>query len=227
MNRIINLLLFLLCLGMSMEAYGQVGLISDIDGYTNVREEPNSQSRIICRLNDGEAFSIDEAYIEMDSRWIKVWIPSNKFSKFEKDYSNAYITGFVHKSRIVLIDSLQTIDVDQPRLIFDIQKADTSRVSSSGEWGLEIPLADSHEVSSLSLKWKEQIIEQDLILFDDIYNVTWISGLLTSEQERFKTYQRADTFYIHQQCADGAGYYEIVWVIKEGIIIQRVIVDVL
>lgn len=59
------------------------GFINDPDGYINVRESENGNSKIISRIIDGEIFS----YTENESSWFPV-----------ETYNG--IKGYVHKSRI-------------------------------------------------------------------------------------------------------------------------------
>ena len=203
---------------VAVQTIGQVALINDPDGYTNVREGKNTNAAIIYQVKNNEVFFIDEEYFEVDSLWIKVWISSNAYSR---TVASDDISGFIHRSRIRPIESLAIAHGDIPELIFSIERADTTRIFDFMPYGLEGFLSESFEVTKLQLIWKGQIINQDELLFDDLYNMTFETGDYSSHQGRFTTYQQGDVFFIHQKCADGAGYYEIVWVISDGKIIQR------
>ncbi|MCR9154445.1 MAG: hypothetical protein NXI09_10075 [Bacteroidetes bacterium] len=205
----------------SVTCFGQIGLINDLDGYTNVRKEKSADSEILFQIKENEVFFIDVYYVDLDSSWIKIWFPKSKYSKYNKDYSNSDLNGYIHKSRIRLIDSLRVCEKDCPKLIYGIQKADSTRELENGVFGLEIPLSMSYEVSSLYLKWDNQTIQQNTELYDDLLNVAFEEGNYTSDCGRFTTYENNGTYFIRQKCADGAGYYEIIWVVKNGEIIQR------
>lgn len=64
------------------------GIISDRDGYTNVRYEPSVKSAIVARLIDGESIYIEKLY---NSNWYAVY-----------DLDKIFL-GYVHKSRVRLI----------------------------------------------------------------------------------------------------------------------------
>ena len=66
-----------------LEDNQEVFTISDPDGYTNVREEKNSKSKILFKINEGEEFYIKSK----DTDW------------WEIEFNGK--SGFVHKSRII------------------------------------------------------------------------------------------------------------------------------
>jgi len=61
-------------------------VIEDIDGYTNIRAQPNGQSAVIGRVKMGESFQTHP----QNSEWWKVKMIDGS-------------TGFIHRSRIVLL----------------------------------------------------------------------------------------------------------------------------
>jgi len=217
-----NLLIFFL-LFLTIESYSQVGLIIDSGDFTNVRKERGTHSEILYQVKENEVFFMNEEEIEADSSWIEIWLPRHKFSKYLADFSNSDIIGYIHKSRIKRIDSLQIENSNIPELLFEIQKADTTQELTIGTFGLEIPLTMSYEVEKLSLVWDDSMFLQESILFDDLFNIAFDVGFYSSNEQRFTTYRQGKTYFIRQECADGAGYYEIVWVIRNGQIIQRLV----
>lgn len=163
--------------------------------------------------------------------WKPVEISRNKYSNVDIESSIAsfddfFISGFVPVYSIETIDSLQKYDGKGIELIFSIVKADTTQVPSKTrlQYGLEIPLSLSYTVSDLYLRWNGELIQQDSSLFDDLYNVQFHEGnYSSSENPNFKFYTKDDIIYIKQECGDGAGAYEITWVIWKGKIVQRLI----
>ena len=222
MNRIEFLVSSFLLL-FAIQSRAQIELIEDPDGFANVRKERGAHSEILYQVKENEVFFMNEEEIEADSSWIEVWIPRHKFSKYLVDFSNSDIIGYIHKSRIKRIDSLQIENSNIPELHFKIQKADTTQELTRGTFGLEIPLSMSYEVKKLSLIWNDSISLQKSILFDDLFNIAFDVEIYRSNEQRFLTYRQGETYFIKQECADGAGYYEIVWVIHNGQIIQRLV----
>ncbi len=210
--------LILILLALTINTYGQIALIEDSDGFTNVRKNKSVKSEIIYQVKENEVFFIDVEYIDSDSNWIKVWISKDKFSKY---YSDNDITGYIHRSRIKSLGSLSISKDNNPKLVFKIKKADTTRVFEKNSYGLEIPLSMSYEVKEMKVIWKGETLTQDRQLFDDLFNIQFETGNYTSDQKRFTTYKQGETYFIKQACADGGGYYEVVWVIRNGKIIQR------
>lgn len=212
-----------------MSASGQIGFINDKDGFTNVRKGPSANSEIIYKLNDWEVFFIDIDYLDLDSSWIKIWITKNKFSIYNGMPNSYNMVGFIHKSRLKLIDSLEIVNDPEVYLEFNLSKADTSIVLDTNyntingqiPHGLEIPLADSYEVESLRLLWKGQVKQVKKELFQDLYNVEFQEGYYNSKGKRSKTYFKNGKYYIQQSCADGVAGYMIIWVIENGEVKQR------
>ena len=65
-----------------------IAIIQDPDGYTNVRNGMSKNSEIIDRLFEGENY---EVFPSSDNNWWVVYTQSN-------------VTGYVHKSRIKIIN---------------------------------------------------------------------------------------------------------------------------
>jgi hypothetical protein len=65
----------------------EIFTINDPDGYTNVREEKNSTSKILFKINEGEEFKV----------------LSKKGDWWEIDFNGK--TGFIHKSRIISVEN--------------------------------------------------------------------------------------------------------------------------
>ncbi|MBT7896141.1 MAG: SH3 domain-containing protein [Flavobacteriales bacterium] len=68
----------------------RLAIINDADGYTNVRNEPNSKSKILFEINDDQEF--------------KVINPSKNDSWWIICYKGNY--GFMHKSKVEIIDGI-------------------------------------------------------------------------------------------------------------------------
>lgn len=220
MNYLLLRINIIFCLLLSFKSFGQVGYIEDIDGYTNVRKESNINSEIIYKVSLNEVFFIDLEYSELEETWIKVWIPKDRFSLTDKNYN---ITGFIHKSRIRLLDDLPLCKKNDINLTFEVVKADSAKIENDDVFGLEIPISLSYRINKMIIEWKgEEMIQKDEMI-RDLYNVHFNEGRYKSTSPRFTNYLKNGIYFIYQKCADGAGSYEIVWVIKNGKIIQRLV----
>ena len=238
-TKIKSVILIGFILFMASNGFGQVAIIQDKDGFTNVRSEPNTKSEIIYKLYDNEVFfyfdASDDSKTE-NTDWFPVMIPRNKFS-IRTGIVDPYY-GYIHKSRLKPLDELEEVAQSDNQLVFNVSKVDTlyKQVDVFNEddnsrryhlidgfmtYGYDIYLHQCTEVNSIDLLWDGQLIPQSRILVQDLYNVSFETGEYKSNTKRFKQYINGDVTFIHQQCSDGGGYFEIVWVVKQQRIIQR------
>lgn len=70
------------------------------------------------------------------------------------------------------------------------------------------------------LNWNGKLIEQEPEFYDDIFNIH------KTERKLDPYAQLDDVFYIKQNGGDGEYSYKIIWVIKNGNIIQRIINEI-
>ena len=76
----------------------------------------------------------------------------------------------------------------------------------------------------MSIEWKGEIRLTDAVFYEDLYNVSFKEGeLSSSDSKKFEMFQKGESFFIKHNCGDGAGSYEITWVIKDGNIVQRLV----
>ena len=225
------LLSFCLSLLLTTELLSQVAIIQDKDGYTNVRKGADVKSEIIYKLVDNEVFFYYEESFDSNvdnANWVYVMIPRNKFSTVT-DSENPYYYGYIHRSRLRPLIQLEQVSQSNNHLIFQISKVDTlqkqvdSLIDGFIPYGLEVYLHQSWEVTSLDLSCDSRIFPQPAILTKDLYNVTFNEGEYRSSLHRFKTYKKAGVTFIQQECGDGAGYYQIVWVVQNQRIKQRLV----
>ena len=90
----------------ALDAFAQVAIIDDPDGYTNVRLEPNSNSEIIYVLKENEMFFYKSKSTK--NNFTKVYIPNDNHIK---DFET--IDGYIQNSKIsdlVKLDTLKTQD---------------------------------------------------------------------------------------------------------------------
>ena len=114
----------LLLVVISLNVLGQVAIIKDKDGFTNVREFPNGQSEIIYKLLENKVFWFDFEQNADTSNWISVYIPKNNYS-FDCSDPN-YIQGFIHKSRLLPLDSMEIYNKPDFYLCYFLQPFDST-----------------------------------------------------------------------------------------------------
>jgi hypothetical protein len=129
-----KLFITILTLFLSISLKSQYCYVDDKDGFVNVREEPNANSKIVCRLNNRQIVFIPE-YTENDS--LKNWVlvefyltkEEVKTVKSKPDdwmpdvmKGNSFFHGYIYKDRLLNIEeqkSLQRKESDNVLLLFN------------------------------------------------------------------------------------------------------------
>jgi hypothetical protein len=219
--------------------YFKPAIIQDSDGYTNIRQDASSESKIIYKINDNQIFWVED--YKPDASWNKVVYKREDENGINLDYS--YRTGFIHSSRIKFLDHLTSIKKSGEKkgeyVIFSddditinisvrLFNKDNHTVSYSNENGVIIidnytPWgADNfqyfernnaiNELQSISIQ-----NQKDTLAFhkNDIINIYFINLDLC------RVYKKGNTIFIVMHNADGAGSYDVVWVVKNSKEVNR------
>lgn len=200
----------------------QIGIIQDPDGYTNVRSSASSNAPIIHKIHENEAFFYWEDDLIAGQDWITVYINKDPFTVGTMDES--VMEGYVHKSRIRPIQSLP-MDTNHALIIqYQLQPFDTTgRIIDRSEgmvtaidgrwfWGTDGTLPYNYIQSAFyELNGTKHLIHPALLW--DLYQCG----------NNFTIYKNDDTWLAYQSNSDGAGYYEIVWIIDAQGIQQRLV----
>tara|TARA_R110000868_G_scaffold399453_2_gene673200 strand:+ start:2385 stop:3041 length:657 start_codon:yes stop_codon:yes gene_type:complete len=209
---IITILLF------SNQNYGQIAVINDSDGFTNVRKLPNSDSEIIYKLKDSEIFE----YQKTKSDWITVYISKNKYQlECDEDYS---FTGYIHKSRLCPIENLDIYNGTEFSFNYELKKfsLENKIFDYDGKWltkinGRRIYGTDGNipktEVSGIKATLNGKAINIPNMLFEDIFEC----------DNKFTINKNKEDYIVHQWNSDGAGGYFIAWVLGKDRVKQRLI----
>lgn len=220
MKYAISLLLIIIAFQI---AIGQVAIIQDPDGWTNVRKEPNGQSEIIHKIFENEVFWFDYEETDEIQDWVSIFIPKNKFSLGKSE--PYFITGFIHKTRLLPLENLQKNTGDD--LIFRyeltsfnptnriIEKKDSKwivAIDGRPVWGADGELPKV-EVKDVAVKIKGIRIDIHKAFYSDIYECT----------NAFSVYKKGETYFVYQWNSDGAGAYQIVWVLDKNGLQQRMV----
>ena len=202
---------------------GQIATIQDEDGWTNVRNKPSKNSNSIYKINEGELFWYDFEYKYSESDWVEVYVPEDKFTL--EGYKGNSIQGYIHKTRLHELDSLEEYGKNNLEFKYHISDFDStgrniihesnmpsSLVNENYIWGTDGYLPHN-QVDSISIQLNNVVIPIDSELYTDLFNV----------QLNFKIYKIKDYYVVHHMNSDGAGFYEIAWVIDELGILQRIV----
>ncbi|MCU4174078.1 hypothetical protein [Carboxylicivirga sp. N1Y90] len=206
----------------SVTVVAQIAIIKDVDGYTNVRSKASLESDIIFKIKDNKAFWYDHS-VKDTTDWILVYIPKNDFSLGCSDYN--LIEGFIHKSRLLPIRGLDEYTNSDfkfsyvlgsfnstNRVIEKISNRSIKLIDGQSFWGTdgELPTV---EIKSINVNLKGLDIEIHKAFYNNLFEC----------DNDFTIYEQNETFFIYQDNSDGAGYYQVLWVINKNGLIQRLV----
>ncbi len=202
---------------------GQVAIIQDSDGWTNVRKAPNGESEIIHEVYENEVFWYDYDANEKEEDWISIYIPKNDFclGKSEPNYK----VGFIHKSRLLPLEVLKSYtgnDFSFEYKLSEFNSANRIVDKQEGKWvtaidGRPVWGTDGNfpkiQVDDIEINIDGKRITIHKVFYSDIFECN----------NEFSVYKNEETYFVHQWNSDGAGAYEIVWVINKNGLKQRLV----
>ena len=201
-------------------SFGQIAVIKDDDGFTNVRKLPNIDSEIIYKLKDSEVFSFQNNDKELD--WVPIFISKNKFHL--QCGEDEYLKGYIHKTRLHPIEDLDEYKGKTFSFNYNLKKfsLDNKICDFDGEWltginGRKFYGTDGNipkiEVAGIKAMMNGKIIKIPSILYEDIFECN----------HSFQIKKNKDNYIVYQWNSDGAGAYLIVWVFGSDSLKQRLI----
>jgi hypothetical protein len=223
MKKFIIYLLLFTCLNVN----AQFAIIQSKDGYVHVRETAELGKNIKQKLSNGSIVIIDELELESSTDWIPV------IYNLETQNKN----GFIHKSGLKQIQSFQKakrkefskssnqLVLDSHKLTIAIRTFDSKKhqityknnfidkIDASKFWGTDGEMPKM-EYQSLKLSTEKT----------DINLPT--NQLFNPNLKLTNMYQDKDTnsLYIIAKNSDGAGSYDVLWIIKDGKFLKRIVI---
>jgi len=219
MIKYLNLVLLL----ATFSSLGQLAIINDPDGYTNIREEPNGKSQIIHKVNDNQVFWIDYVEGVDEGDWISAYIPKNMYSFY--DSKQGLIRGFIHKSRILQLKKLEISSSPEIKFGYQMKSFEKSKHHIQLQDDKWVKFIDGQGVWGTDGEYPRREIERIIVEINgnkiDIHEAFYSN--LYDCRNTFKFYKNGSTYFVHNWNSDGAGYYEVVWVLTEDGLIQRLL----
>lgn len=225
-----GLLTIIICIAFQT-AFGQFGIITDKDGFVNVRNSPDISKNIIDTLTNGQiVFCLEE-----EGEWCR--------SDYHLNEQN-FNSGYIHKSRVKLIndfdkipferlsDSVVTFKKDTIKLIvtktkfnpnhnkLQYHKVDNSKNETSSHlekingkeiWGTDGDVP-KNQYGQITLTLGKNKIHLPLgNLFEPNLHYTTVN---IDEKNKI--------IYISAMNSDGAGAYAVLWIIENGTYKKRI-----
>lgn len=225
-----------------VEVYqAQLCIIYDKDGYSNVREKPDQNSKIIGKIVGHQAFAIDSYVQDEENKskdWIAVKFPINiekkpNFLKFEGEEK----TGYIHKSRLVELEKLPKFEKNElnsdkvihqnkdfeviietqafKKLNHKITQTDKGFFLIDGEKAFTYYGGDTTEIKTMIVKSKNQTY---------VFPKTTFKNLMRTDAKNSVVYSgKKGEFYIVFNAGDGGDSYNIVFCVKDNKLFSRTI----
>lgn len=220
------LVLLLLC---SFKSYGQFAVIADKDGYVNVRVKGQANSKVIDSLTNGHLiFSF-----ENEGNWKSI------------DYKKSGIdrSGYIYKDRLSFVSTLSSIPVvskssnavilkkDSIEIILTQSKFEKSKhkFKYAKENPTQIELIDNERYwgtdGDMPKTQFEKVVvkigKREIILPKEAIVGLYQPNLFTVQVNFDK---KSNIIYISTFNSDGAGGYEVIWEIEDGLYKNKLIV---
>lgn len=207
----------------------EFAIIQDVDGYANIRNEPNIHSKVIDKLKNGHIVYT----MSTEGNWVDIDYSTNK---------NEIKTGFVYKNRLKSISEFESIpfisktnatttfknniiQVVISEKEFDKQKHKYQYVKDSPNmiltidgkeyWGTDGEIPQT-EYKDITITLDNAIIRLPKEALENLYEPN-----LQMSQVNYNSKNK--TIYISSMNSDGAGGYLVVWKIENGIYKERFI----
>lgn len=196
----------------------EAAIIQDADGYTNVRADENGRSAIVDKVHTNEVFLFDTEAYNQQQEWIRVDVQESRFSL-------ALPIGYMHRSRIRPVGSLPTCR--KPELVYERTVApfhpkahrikrdgncQVATIDGLGPWGVDCSMPKT-ETTKLRITIAGQPVSISARLYHNLYNGS----------TEFKAFKNGGTYFIVQHNSDGAGSYDLIWVLRKSGLMQRIV----
>lgn len=215
----------------------EFAVIKDKDGFVNVRKEKNKTSPVVGKLYSLEAFTC----MPDQSDWWHIW-----YARDAETGNPSYIEGFVHKSRIVVLNNHATVNpknvyadsavLNVHGLIVIIKKQAFRAKNNKLQYSKAQPRENIGRIlQKINGKnfWgtdgdipKEVITDisvaknkEPIVIPRNAFNDLYQPNLKTLSVY----FGPENTLYIFMQNSDGAGSYAIFWIIKNNKFYKRYI----
>lgn len=217
-----------LFLATFLNSFGQFAVVSDKDGFVNVRKEARQNSKVTDKLENGHFIYC----FEPKENWINI-----DYSKKEKK-----LNGYVYKDRYKLISSFQKFDMvsntnnkvvlgkDDIQIIITQSRFEKNKHQFKyvKNYPTQIELIDGkkyfgtdgempvNQFEKIEIKIGSKIVVLPKSALENLYEPSLYNAEVNYDQ-------LTSTFYIQTQNSDGAGSYLVVWRVEKGIYKDRFI----
>ena len=223
MKRLLTLISILLVVHAG---FSQVAVISSPDGYANIREKPDSKSKVIAKVKTNTvilAFNDEIGVSANDAVWsevVEIKEPMSRLNTANEEYTY----GYIHTSQYKLFDQLKNAD---PKVFkFEYKHKPFSKSGKKigyidGSESIET-INGEHYFGADCGTPKTEITKETATIGNKIVDIpmSLIWGILHAGNEfEIKTYN--NHYYVSQGVGDGGCFTHLVWVFDKNGLVQR------
>lgn len=218
-----------LCLSTTV-SFGQFAIVQDTDGYVNIRDSAAVTANISDTLHNGRFVW----YFDNDGEWVNIDYQKKKTPK----------NGYIHKSRIIYLNTLDSIPLfksgantiifrnDSLQVSLSFKKFNPSqhkltykrengvsyisRINNKVIWGADGNIPKT-QYASVIIKKGNTSNQLPLSAIENLFEPT-------PEFHECRYDKEKDILYISALNSDGAGSYALLWVIEKGVYKERITV---
>lgn len=212
--------------------FSQFYIVKDKDGFVNVRESENVNSKVISKLKNGEIVHSYGDFEENKGNWINV---DYHFTK--NDFNN----GFVYKDRLINISNFEKVPMVEKSNHVILKNKNIEIVISEKKFNkknhqftfhkeyknviVKIDNQDYYgtdgslpkiEYSEIKISINGKTIKLPKEALKNLFEPNPYSTSAHYDKEN-------DILYINSLNSDGAGSYEVLWIIEKGKYSKRLI----
>ncbi|EKT4502339.1 hypothetical protein AAIP31_002318 [Flavobacterium psychrophilum] len=200
--------------------FSQFGIINDLDGYVNVRSSAEKRNNISDKLENG--FIV--YYFEPEGNWVNIDYKKNgkELNGFIYKDRIKYITDFTNvplksnlNGKVKLENENVKIEISETKFIkekhklkfYKNEKTQLEKIDNSQIFGTDgnIP---KREYKSIQIEINNVKIELPNIALKNLYEPSLYNSKASYDEKN-------DILYILSSNSDGAGSYEIIWIIEK------------
>ncbi len=206
--------------------FSQVAVISSRDGYANIREKPDSKSKVVAKVKTNMvilAFNDDTGVSNADAVWSQALLIKDPMSRLNTS-NDEHTYGYIHRSQYKLLDDLK--NADPKAFKFQYKHKPFSKA------GKKIGYIDGSEaISTINGEHyfgadcgtpKTEISKATATIGSKIVDIpmSLIWGILHAGKDfEIKTYN--NHYYVSQGVGDGGCFTHLVWVFDKNGLVQR------
>jgi len=225
-----NLLTILALFSFQM-THGQFAIVSDKDGFANVRKSGDIEHNIIDTLTNGQIVYCLEGEnpdwrpidYEKNGKTLSGYIHNSKLFYFDK-FRNIEYSSLSENSIVFKFDSIKLTIIREPfdaktnKLLYEMtddkiyESKFLAKINGETIWGTDGNIPE-YQYKKIQLQIGEKVID---LPFKNMFEPTL-------DYTKVNVDNKTNTIYITADNSDGAGGYTVLWIVTNGVFKRKII----